>query len=513
MKRSLLAFAAFVLAALLFAQATAARNPGGRDFRGAIFSAGVSGKDGPNNPTLKAPTTLLGSLVRASDDSGVAIPLLPEELTTSGRVFFDSQTEPWVTVNPGNTSNVVGMFQEERWSTGGARNLVLATSFNGGKSWQNIPVRGVGIVAGGEFQRVTDPWVDFGPNNRVYATSLGFDDTGPDNAIVVQASTDGGKSWGAPVTVIKDTQFQFFNDKQALVADDSASSPSEGNVYVTWDRLIDKSGNPFEGNFTGPAMFSRSTDGGQTFSPPRVIFDTGTNEQTIGNVPVVLRDGTLVVGGTFFENGGTEKQQTFFYVVRSTDGGQTFSAPFIVAEEKPVLVRDVRSGDTVPILAVDPKTDRIYATWEDSRFSGGKRDDILVIHSDDGGLTWSQPAKANDTPPGAQDAFTPTVAVDANGRVGILYYDLRDDARFNDDSILTTEWITFSTDGGQTWSASQRLTPTFDQTASPFAGGFFLGDYQGLTAAGAVFQPFFAADLLNQANGFLGSDIFSTRVK
>jgi hypothetical protein len=512
MRRVVVALA-LVLSAGLLVQAAAARNPGGRDFGGAVFSAGVSGVDAPR-VGIAGPTPALGTLVRVSTDNGVTAPLSPEELSTSGQVFLDSQTEPWVDVNPSNADNVVGMFQEDRWSTGGARNLVLATSFDGGQTWQNIPLQGIALVAGGEFQRVTDPWVSFAQGSRVYATSLAFDDTGPDNAIFVHTSTDGGLTWPQTAEVIRDNDFAFFNDKQALVADDYTSSPFSGNVYVTWDRLIDKSGNPFAGNFTGPALFSRSTDGGKTFSTPQVIFDTGINEQTIGNVPAVLPNGTIVVAGTFFENKGisAEKNHALFFVTRSTNGGLTWSQPALVLDEQAAVVRGIRSGDTVPILAVDRRTGKLYAVWQDVRFSGGKRTDILLISSTDGGVHWSAPVKVNDTPPGAQDAFTPTVQVDSKGRVAVLYYDLRDDDP-KDDALMTAEWIAFSTNGGRTFGPSARVTPPFDHRAAAEAGGFFLGDYQGLGVAGTTFIPFFGANLVLQANGQLGSDIFSTRVR
>ena len=107
----------------------------------------------------------------------------------------------------------------------------------------------------------------------------------------------------------------------------------------------------------------------------------------------------------------------------------------------------------------------------------------------------------------------PALAVDAGGRVGILYYDLRDDASAKDGAFSTAEWFTTSTDGGSTWSTSVRVTPTFDSAAAAQAGGFFLGDYQGLDAAGTTFQPFFVANLALQANGALGSDTFSTRIR
>jgi hypothetical protein len=488
-----------------------ARNPGGRTF--GIYSAGVSGDDGASR-SVAAPTPFLGALVRVSNDDGVTVPLTAEELTTSGRAFLDSQTEPQVAVNSANASNAVGMFQEDRWSTGGARNLVLATSFDGGQTWTSAALQGVAHVTGGEFQRVTDPWVAFGPSNRVHATSLAFDDTGPDNAIFVHTSSDGGLTWGPAVPVIVDRSFVFFNDKQAIAADDFAGSPHRGNVYVAWDRLIeDPLGQPFVGTFTGPAMVARSTTAGASFDAPQVVFATGTNKQTIGNVPVVLPDGTVVVAGTYLENASLGKNAQKLWVTRSIDGGRTFAAPEFPLTMSSLAVPGLRTGDTVPSFAVDRRSGRLYASWQDVRFSKGKRNDVLVTSSDDAGQTWAAPVKANDTPPTAGDAFTPVIAVDTRGRVGILYYDLRDDTDSRDAAIVSAEWFTTSSNGGRTWSASRRVTQPFDHTAAAFAGGFFLGDYQGLATGGTTFVPFFGANLVAQANGLLGSDIFATRLR
>ena len=114
----------------------------------------------------------------------------------------------------------------------------------------------------------------------------------------------------------------------------------------------------------------------------------------------------------------------------------------------------------------------------------------------------------NDTPAGAQGAFTPTVKVDENGRVGVVYYDLRDDASPRDGTYTTTEWIAFSTNGGRAFGPSRRVAPDFDHAFAANAGGFFLGDYQGLGVTGNTFFPFFGATLEQQADGTIGSDVF-----
>ena len=190
-------------------------------------------------------------------------------------------------------------------------------------------------------------------------------------------------------------------------------------------------------------------------------------------------NGDVAVLGTYFQNASLGKNSQKLWMTLSKDGGATFTAPRLVLDMQSLPVPGLRTGDTVPSFAVAPDG-TLYATWQDIRFSNGKRSDVLVSSSSDEGQTWSMPVKANDTPAGAEDAFTPAVAVDSSGRVGILYYDLRDD--------------------------------TFDQAAAAPAGGFFLGDYQALDTTGTTFQPFFVAALVNQAGGSLGTDTFTTRV-
>jgi hypothetical protein len=501
-----LAVMAAVVCGSVLAPGASARNPGGRDYGGAIFSAGVSGVDGRRIAPRVAAATL-GALFRVSDDSGLPDTLAAWELNQSGRAFINSETEPWVDVNPANGLNLVGFFQEDRWSTGGARNVTFATSRDGGQTWTNIPAPGLTKHYGGPYERATDPWVEFGPNNRVYATDLAFDDTSPASGIFVHVSTDGGQTWSAPIALKTEDNFAFFNDRNSLAVDDFPGSPFYGSVYVGWDRLASK-GPGYA--YTGDGLVAYSRDG--LHYTTATAAPTGNNEQTLTNLPVVEPDGTVVLVGTYYQNQSFNKNGGKFFVTRSSNGGASWDPVHFPFDQKPVGIPGIRGGDGVPNASVDRASGKLYAVWQDSRFSGGKRDDILLTSSPDAGRTWSAPVKVNDTPRGAQGAFTPTVKVDSNGRVGVLYYDLRNDVSTKDGTFTTTEWIAFSTNGGRSFGSSRRVAPDFDHAAAANAGGYFLGDYQGLAVKSSKFTPFFGATLLPQADGRIGSDIFTRKV-
>ena len=82
MHRLLVVFVFATACVATLAQGASARNPGGRDYGGAIFSAGVSGIDGPRTARL-APATALGGLLRVSDDSGLPDTLASSDLAAS----------------------------------------------------------------------------------------------------------------------------------------------------------------------------------------------------------------------------------------------------------------------------------------------------------------------------------------------------------------------------------------------------------------------------------------------
>ena len=72
--------------------------------------------------------------------------------------YPNAEVEPWVAVNPTNPNNIVAVYQQDRWSDGGAHGLVTAVSHNGGatwsRTWAHFSFCSGGTAAnGGDFDR------------------------------------------------------------------------------------------------------------------------------------------------------------------------------------------------------------------------------------------------------------------------------------------------------------------------------------------------------------------------
>ncbi|MDJ0951173.1 MAG: sialidase family protein [Alphaproteobacteria bacterium] len=478
--------------------------------------------DGDVGPLVQATgLSPFGPLANCGDDPGFP----------AGTNFTNIEVEPWIVANPRNRKNLVAYWQQDRWSNGGARSNVAGVSFDRGETWEIVVVPDITECAGGDFDRASDPWLDFSPDGTLHQMSLVFDNaTGPSpfgtqrNGMATSKSTDGGLTWSPLILLIDENDATALNDKNTMTAD-----PQDSNlVYAVWDRLDVTPQEPLcatLGGFEGRTLLARTTNGGDSYLPATEIFDPGCVNQTIGNQIVVLPDGTLV---NFFNeiinflsiDPITPNPDPPFNLalIRSTDKGANWESTstkidFILSSSvnTPDTGEAVRDANIIFDVAVDPKNGTLYAVWQDSRFTGF--DQIAYAVSKDGGDTWSPTVRINQTPatpanPLRQQAFIPSVEVTRSGAVAITYYDFRNDedgTRELADHFMIICEDDDDCDDPDEFEEEIRLTnESFDyREAAQTGGGLFLGDYVGLEASRSDFLTFFQQSFpVKDADGF-----------
>jgi hypothetical protein len=353
-----------------------------REAEGVRFSGLVGPPPGLDPAVLervgkaRPPRGLPTGVLRVSGD------LLPPD---GGQAQPETQAEPFLAIDPGDGNHLLAGYQEGRFEDGGCRTLTYAVSFNAGRTWREGLLPNLTLANGGPYQRTSDPWVAYGPGGRAYYVALGFNETSAANGVFVSASEDGGLTWGDPVAV--HTGSQTFDDKEAVVVDTRGDSPYQGRIYVAWDWVTQQN--------QQPVVLSYSDDGGGSFSQPIFIRSSGNG---VGVVPVVGPGGVLHAVWLNF----VSLHSQFLVAARSTDGGATWSAPVTISDLRVSGVPGARTAEGIPSAAIDPRNGALYVAWQDDRFTPGV-DHVVISRSTDGGETWSAPQLVSDGPGDAPD--------------------------------------------------------------------------------------------------------------
>ena len=384
---------------------------------------------------------------------------------------FSPDNEIAVVVDPDNPNHIVAGSNDYYYrfnNSTGARQAIVPTgfftSFDGGASWLDgqVPMR-FGNGAG-------DPSPAFDKKHNVVLMAQ-LENVGGQGGpwvahgdVSVSRSTDGGQTWATPVSVFHGTgtgigpaNNAVFWDKEWVTVDNHPGSPHYGRAYLAAARFL----NTLHGNYAeSPIYFSYSDDGGLTWSTPKKI--SGSNPtfctfQTTGpagecdedefGIPVVAPNGTLYVHFTNGQNSGAWEQPFDFdsqiMVVKSTDGGVTFSAPvpavqledglsdmpFSVIRRQTVYGHQIRwnaagtlvadptdpSGNTVSIVFADRGAPNASATpgcyltaagglnigsapnYNPCSAGPGAVLRVYVVTSTDGGATWSGRTMLSDS--------------------------------------------------------------------------------------------------------------------
>src|ERR1035441_5778919 len=292
--------------------------------------------------------------------------------------------EPSIAVNPVNPLQVVAAYQVP---------ATVAFSRDGGSSWQVATG-----TAPSDYRVSGDVSVTYDKHGAAILCYIAFDQLGTENywargatrnGIFVRRSADGGATWDAQTHAVLTQPTKPgipFEDKPYIVADNTDSKYA-GNLYVGWTEFrIDES----------VILFSRSTDGGLTWSPQIEIsthhgLPRDDNGAVEGFTGAVAADGTLHV---VWADGDS------VVLASSHDGGKTFSKSRAILKTAPLYfaVAELERANGFPEIAIDLRHSRrglLYVTWSDYRDG-----DIGVFcaTSGNGGKSWSDPVRVNSNP-------------------------------------------------------------------------------------------------------------------
>ena len=299
--------------------------------------------------------------------------------------------------------------------------LGVLKSFDEGQSWKAYLLEGfpqdistLGAVSPLKaFGTAADPVVRAGTNGLFYYAGIAFNriDRGT-GAIFVARFIDLNNQENADtikydgVTIVDQGNAGVFLDKVWMAVDIpraghgyttlSTSSQEEtvpcGNVYLAYSAFLGKT----DINIRSKIMFTRSTDCGKTWSAPIKLSETQHTDQgtTIAIDPTT---GAVYVAWRRF---ATASQGNAIVLVRSTDGGQTFTKPMVVRSlalsfpAGPNGPFDQRTtGSTFrtnshPTIYVD-LNGTVYLAWAERRQNNWSR--IVLTYSKDQGMTWVTP--------------------------------------------------------------------------------------------------------------------------
>jgi hypothetical protein len=266
-----------------------------------------------------------------------------------------------------------------------------------------------------------------------------------------------------------------FTDKPWMEVDlnSSASSPCSGNVYFADTNFHGAHG-------SSPVVFSRSTDGGLTWSPPRTISTGGQQgaSHNQGADIAVAPNGTVYVAFEAFSQQGLDT----INLVKSTDCGSHWTQPVSVNTiDAPQAPGVAFRTPTFAFVATDTTNpDVVYVAYQS--FSGDY--DIYAQRSTDGGATFGSAVQVNDDPAARHQVF-PTIEV-SNHTLHVAWYDFRNSTTATNEALDV--YYACSNCNGVSWPTFDAPTRVTNVSHNPecrmFGGGTvaFHGDYNELDA-------------------------------
>ena len=376
-------------------------------------------------------------------------------------VGIGAQREPRISVDQNNNLFLVMAVATKPASAGTPGSQIFFTeSTNGGTTWDNMPltrnlsnsdINGIGAL----FPRIA-----LTKTGRTRAYVVYDDDTGgPRQAYFIRSKKNAAFKHPFILSSGHDGGFTpvVDVDSNGIVYTAWASSPNgprqvllvrSSDLGITLTQPVDVSNSSAEGfapviaisdndavniawqdtrSGTSQIFFSRSTDGGMTFSNP-LQLSAGS---VAASGPEIVADRLGGLSIAWIEPQATGGSR--IVISRSIDGGQTFSAPAVVTSGRSADFSD---------LAIWAARNITYIAFTDNN-----ADQVFLTQSHSDLLTFSTPVQLSHADTSKGRAHSPSLAVDGNGKIHAVWID--SSILGNDEGLLvyrnSSDGQTFST--------------------------------------------------------------------
>ena len=252
-----------------------------------------------------------------------------------------------------------------------------------------------------EFHFVDDPTVAYGKDGAI---AVAWADQRAQDIRFQRYNVAGEPQLDEPTNVSRSGDVFSWLPRMIVGGDDDLQ------VFILWQEIVFSGG-----SHGGEIYFARSSDGGETFSEPINLSNTeaGAGKGRLsrhawhnGSLDLARADdGTLYAAWTEYEGN--------LWFSRSTDGGESFTAPEHVAGD------ERRQPARGPTLAVAPEGD-IYLAWTHGE---DPQADIHIAASGDEGRSFEQP---RTVAAGRGHADGPSLAVDPEGTLHLAWAESAD---------------------------------------------------------------------------------------